>query len=377
MKLSSPTRYANLNRLPARLVPGALAAALVWCLLSALVPRTPGSAPAQQGGKDLEVYRRIVERVHAGESYYDAAGIELRAGGYPTGSLFNWRTPVYAWLIGGLPSPAWARWLLILGALGTMLAAYAAVQREGGTSRAAAAVLLLAGVFLWCVDGDAFLAQELWAGLLIALSICAYALGRRRAGMAAGLGALFFRELALPYCIIALGLAARQKRWREAAGWLCGLLAYAVFLTYHAFQVSARISPGDRLPGSWVQFGSIPFLLATCRMNQFLLVLPLWVSALYLPLSLFGLAGWRGEMGLRCALTACAYVAAFAVLGQPFNDYWGLLYAPLLPFGLVWAPTAVRDLLGSAFRPVVRNPRAGIGLQADAQIASAPLAVVQ
>jgi len=82
----------------------------------------------------------------------------------------------------------------------------------------------------------------------------------------------------------------------------------------------------------------------TCRMNAYLFNAPLWLSALYLPLALLGLAGWRGWTGARLALTAAAYVAAFAVVGQPFNDYWGLLDAPLFAFGFAAAPAALRDL---------------------------------
>jgi hypothetical protein len=82
-------------------------------------------------------------------------------------------------------------------------------------------------------------------------------------------------------------------------------------------------------------------------MNVFLRDLPVWVSAICLPLSLLGLASWRNETGLRVFLTASAYIAAFAVVGQPFNDYWGLMYVPLLPLGLVRAPAAISDLVHS------------------------------
>jgi hypothetical protein len=70
----------------------------------------------------------------------------------------------------------------------------------------------------------------------------------------------------------------------------------------------------------------------------------LWLSAVYLPIALLGLAGWRGILGARLGLTAAAYVTAFAVVGQPFNDYWGLMYAPLLAFGFAAAPATLRDL---------------------------------
>ena len=85
-------------------------------------------------------------------------------------------------------------------------------------------------------------------------------------------------------------------------------------------------------------------------MNAFLFSLPAWVSAIYLPLALLGLIGWRGRAATRITVTASAYLAAFAIVGLPFNDYWGLLCAPLLPFGLVWAPAAIQDLSRAILR---------------------------
>ncbi|HLN33327.1 MAG TPA: hypothetical protein VK395_36705 [Gemmataceae bacterium] len=345
------TWYADRTRGQALLILAITSAALAWLLSAALLKRNDAHAPAQ-GGNDLRLYRSIVERVHAGENYYDAAGTELRARGYPTGSVFNWRAPVYAWVLGKLPAPVWGQVLLALLAIVTLLMAVGVLQREAGTWPAAAGVLLLLGPFVWCIDGDAFFAQELWAGVLITFSVCAYGYGRWPMGLGAGLCALFFRELTLPYCLIAAGLAWRQGRRREVLAWVAGFALYAIFLAFHAREVLARVTPADRVPGSWLQFGGAPFLLATCRMNVFLFALPAWVSALYLPLSLLGLLAWRGPVGTRLALTAGTYVAAFSIVGQPFNNYWGLLYTPLLSFGIVRAPVALIDLCKAIVRPM-------------------------
>jgi hypothetical protein len=337
------TRFTNSTRLQALIILAITFLALALCLWGALAPKPASTAPEADGG-DLRVYRRIIERIHSGEGYYDAAGSELRAGGYPTAALFNWRTPTYAWVLGTFPSPAWGQVLLVVLALAMMFLALVPLRREAGAGMMLAGLLLLWGACHWCIDGDAFLSQELWAAILIALSICAYAHGRWPLGVAAGLGALFFRELALPYVLLGFGIACWQRRWKEAAVLFVGLALYSLFLLFHFTQVSRHISSADRAPASWIQFGGIGFVLQTCRMNAFLFSPPLWVSAIYLPLSMLGLAAIRGETGLRLGLTAGLYIAAFAVVGQPFNDYWGLLYAPLLPFGFACAPAALRDL---------------------------------
>jgi hypothetical protein len=344
MASNSPaTRFADLSRRQAAVILLATVAAMLWCLVAAISPKKTESVVAGNGS-DLHLYRRIVECVHAGEDYYEAAGREMRAVGYPTGSIFNWRPPLYAWLIGTLPTPSWAQALLTILAGLALVFACTLMQREGGIGRAAAGIFPLIGALSWCIDGDAFLSQELWAGILICLSICAYAQDRWQTGLAAGLFALFFRELALPYCLIALFLACRQQRGQEIAGWLIGLALYSVYMLLHILAVAEHILPDDRVHASWVQFGGATFLLATCRMNAYLFNLPLWASAFYLPWALIGLASWRGGMGARLALTAGVYIAAFAVVGQPFNDYWGLITAPLLACGFAAAPEAVRAL---------------------------------
>ena len=44
--------------------------------------------------------RRKSRWIHAGQSYYDAAAAELTARGYPTHSVFNWRTPLLELALG-------------------------------------------------------------------------------------------------------------------------------------------------------------------------------------------------------------------------------------------------------------------------------------
>lgn len=307
------------------------------------------------------MYRRIVERVHAGESYYDAAGTELKAGGFPTGSMFNWRLPTYAWVNGKLPSPAWGQVFLGILAVVTVLLMFRLLGQEGGVWMGATGGLLAVGFFAWCAVGDAFLVQELWAGTLIALSVCAYARQRWQVGLVAGLAALFYRELALGYCVVAAVLAWRERRRLEAGLWVAGFAFFALFLAFHGMMLAQHSDDGRR--GSaldWFALGGLPFVLKTCRTNLFLLAAPGWVTALYLPLALLGLLGWRSPIGLRVAATVVLYLAAFAVVGRPFNYYWGMMIAPLLCMGFVWSPVALYHLLQAIRRPVaepaVREP---------------------
>jgi len=330
---------------------------LVWTVLAAVVvffswslvalhrPREAAATAIPEGGKDLQAYRRIVERVHRGEDYYSAAGDELRSGGYASSSVFNWRLPTYAWLLGALPQPEWGQVLLGLLAMAALALAYAADRQDGSVLRGLVVMLAMLGALLWCIDGDAFFAQELWAGVLIAVSVGAFAAGQRGWGVAAGLSALLMRELALPYVLVAVVLAGRERRWREVAAWCAGLAVFGVFLAWHAWQVQRHLIGSENVEtDGWIQFGGPAFVIETCQMNVWLFRLPAWVALLYLVASLLGLAAWRGPVAGRVGATVGVYLLAFLVVGKPFNTYWGLLYVALLPFGIVRLPHTLKTL---------------------------------
>ena len=67
-----------------------------------------------------------------------------------------------------------------------------------------------------------------------------------------GLAALFFRELALPYCVLCIVLAWRERKRSELAVWLLGLAAWLVFfrpalLDRQRLDRSGRSCPPTRL----------------------------------------------------------------------------------------------------------------------------------
>src|SRR5690349_17130060 len=59
---------------------------------AAIVPRNE-SGEAAPRRSDVQLFIRTVESARTGKPYYDAAGDEMRAGNYPTRSIFNWRQP--------------------------------------------------------------------------------------------------------------------------------------------------------------------------------------------------------------------------------------------------------------------------------------------
>lgn len=347
-----PSRFAGLTPRPARLILGLIVSASLACVIGSFLVTVPERPPAKegQGAPDLEAFKQVVARVRAGENYYEAYRDVLSGFGYQIGSVFNWRLPTYAWLLSRFPSSESIQWTLGLLALIGMMMAYAGERRELPPVPAAVTPFLLAGVARWIFDGEAYYAQDVWSAVLLLISVAAYGIERRGLAVAAGLAALAFRELALPYCIIAMAIAFWKRRWLEGAAWLIGLVLFGVFLAWHASEV-AQYMPAQTKPGSpldWIRFGGLAFVLSTVKMNAFVFPLPLPGLAIYLCLALIGLIGWNSERGLLLTLTCFAYLAAFAVVGLPYNIYWGLMTAPLLCFGPIRVPRSLSDLLAAA-----------------------------
>jgi hypothetical protein len=327
--------------------------------------RDPEPKPPPPPGAtcDADLFRLVVDRVRQGDGFYTAAHEELIRHSYPTRSVFNWRTPFYAWMLASPPGETFWRGVLMALALFTVLAWTREILEQSGLMAATLGGVALVGATGWSCGSQTFLFTEVWAGLLIAVSAFAYHRGWRVTGYGLGLFALFYRELALPYAVVCLGLAVWHGRRREAVAWAVGLALFAAFLAYHAGQVHARLTDRDlAMVQGWLRLGGLRNVLRTSQTNVFVMALPFWCTAVYLPLAVLGLSTARGEGWERVALTGVAYLAAFSVAGNAFNFYWGFMDAPLLALGVARAPAALGSMIATAF-PVTRRVRPDIARQ--------------
>src|SRR5262249_33517813 len=158
-------------RWPARLVLLAFVLALAGCLAFAgtvgqrLKPdeQTGEGVAVEAKGRDLDYYRTVVEEGRKGRNYYDVAARLLPAYGFPTGSLFNWRPPTYAWLMRAMPTLFVGRALLVFLAALAVVLGFKAALAAGGPAEALALGPLLAAMFLWVFEPDVYLTGEMWA----------------------------------------------------------------------------------------------------------------------------------------------------------------------------------------------------------------------
>jgi hypothetical protein len=340
------TGFQRLSPVAARRVLAVTIAATLLFIGIAISPFASGFAdkPLKRPG-DIALYHAIVDRIHAGENYYDAAAAELPERGFPTKSVFNWRTPLPLWLLGALPTPMVGRVLLALMALAMLLGSCHLLARDGQIGRGILCGLLMAGTVLPCMLDDLYVLHELWAGVLMALSVVAYGMRRIGWGVALGFAALVVRELAAPYCVVCCLMAVGERRWREVTAWCAAAVLYGLWYGAHVMQVLPHIGPNAIAHSDgWIRLGGAAFVVSIVQMNAYLLQLPQWITGIYLSLALLGFAGWTAPWGRRAGLTAAVYLGGFAIVGNPFNQYWGSLIAPLLCLGVAQAPAALADL---------------------------------
>ncbi len=338
------TRFANVTKREAVVIVCGLVL-LIGYGLASFSQVFPPRESKETDGEDVRMYQSVIERIHGGEAYYEVVGEELRARGYALRPFFNWRLPTIAWAVAHLPTPEWGRWVLAMLALLTMFLWFQVLDRERGFQFALAGVMLLSGPLLLCLSEQGFYYHELWAGILIALSLAAHAQGNKTGSIVIGILAIFIRELALPYVLTMLVLAWKQNQNREMMGWLGGVTIFAICLVFHASIVHELQLPMDQVNESWIQFGGWPFVLSTGVWNAFLFVSPKWIVAFVLPLSLLGVIGWKESVGIRVALTLGVYYCSFLIAGRVNNTYWGFMYAPLVPLGLLYAFPSLFDLV--------------------------------
>ncbi|QDZ06980.1 hypothetical protein FPZ24_05375 [Sphingomonas panacisoli] len=351
--LAEPSRFAALSKGRARVGLALLLVLLAATLSALLVPQpAPVSGdPAKRGDDqtDVVLYETIVDGVRHGGNYYEVAAQELRAGDYPMKPFVTFRLPTLA-MVQAL-MPAWAViGLLYALAAGVILAWF--VRLRPAFARPPpliVAMVLLAGGMGAFVQSDLAAFHEVWAGLLIALSLAL----RRPGGWvaAAGIGALamLIRETAALYVAIMVLLAILEGERKEAAGWTAGVALLAIAVLAHAHAVAQVVRPFDPASPGWAGMLGFGFFVEAMTLSTALRLAPLWLAALLMGFTLFGWAAWRDGTGIRAFATFCIYAVLISLFGRVDTFYWGLMVAPAILIGLAFVPDGLKDLIAAAF----------------------------
>lgn len=354
--LASPSRFAAASLPRARL---GLAALVLLLLATLLALASAGPPPIShdpsnraEDQADVVLYETIVQGLRGGGTYYTVAAQALRAGDYPMHPFVTFRLPTLAMVQAALPPMATPALLYLL--VGGVVYAWYRRLRPALARPAARgiALALLAGGLVAFVQSQLASFHEIWAGLLIALSLAVRRDDRWVEAVAIGLIAMLIRETAALYVGIMAGMALAAGQRKEALGWVATLGVLAIVIALHAHAVDAVVRDTDPTSPGWAGLLGFGFFVKTMQVSTALALAPLWLAAPLVGLSLFGWAAWRDALALRVLATLLGYAALLGLFGRVDTFYWGLMIAPLLLIGLAFAPDGVRDLVARA-----RDPR--------------------
>jgi len=366
-------RFATWRRGPAFALLIALFALLV---ASALVPltvgrgevaRTPSLALSKPvirerpRDEDLKLYDRAIERIRHGENYYSFIVSEHRRFDYPVRPGVAVRLPTLAYLNAAMgmdgeanaPVAMAAALLLMLG----VIAAWWGRLGDAGIDpsvRRIGTALVFFGASLG-LNRYYFVLHELWAGMLVALSLGLHRPERHKwigAVLAAGL-ALAIREHVLPYVLLMGAMALYRRDWRESAAWGALVALFAAGLAVHLHLIAAQTLPSDPTGPSWLALRGLGGFLSNVVLSSNLRFLPHEIAGPLTILMIFGFAGWKNSAGVTAALLFTGYALAFAIAGRNDNFYWGAVITPAMALGLAFVPMAAASLIKAAFAPRV------------------------
>jgi len=367
-------RFAQWPRLSARLLLAALAAILV---LAALVPiragkqesQTVGFVEAMQGGQaskdaarprddDLALYDHVIERIGKGENYYAVAADEHRKAHYPLRPGVAVRLPTLAYLSMWLGDTGRGAEVIVPGSMGAALVLLVAVvlawwkrlgEEPGGAQfQRIGTALMFMGASLG-LNRYYFVLHELWAGMLIALSLALHRPGRKwLASLLVAALALAIREHVLPYVLLMGALALWRRDWKEATAWGALVAAFACYLIWHLGQVAQHVLPSDPMGPSWLELRGLSGWLSNVVLSSNMRFLPHFIAGPLVVLMVLGWAGWKSPLGTTATLLYLGYGLAFMIAGRPDNFYWGAVIAPAMFVGLAFVPRAVGSLVAAA-----------------------------
>jgi hypothetical protein len=314
------TRHSGL-RIRTTLVLAALAVLAVATL------RTEGpvvSTTTTDDG-DVAAYQELIGRLRTGTPYYEAVGSVLRTRHYASREMFNWRTPAFFLALAALPDRATHALIVILG-VALCLLTFATNRTDGPIVRWVT-VLAQLGILILLVAPQATVMSELWIGILLALSLCAYRLQRWGVAVVVAVLALFLRELAAPYCVACALLAVSYRHWREVAAWTVSACLYVTYYAIHAVRVAQYRLPTDPGHGSsWLELGGLQSLLDKVHFSFWLIMTPWPSTVLALVLIVAGILNTRTPAHVRCS--AVSFILFFLLAGKHFT-YWGLVAWPI------------------------------------------------
>ena len=344
--LTRPSRFAVMAQSAARATLAVIDIGIVATWLALAVP-TATRVTGSDHGTDMALYAGIVDGVRHGGPYYAVAADAMRAGNYPMKPFVTMRLPTLAVIAGAMPSFAVVAMLYAL-ATATLLAWYRRLRPALSQPALAIAMILLLGGMLAFFQAGLVLFHEIWAGLLIALSLALRRPGYWVEAVAFGLAAVLIRETAAPYLALMAVFALVEGSRREAVAWAMSLVVIAIVLVLHAQAVSFVVRPLDPASQGWDGMLGVGFVVRAIVDATALSLFPLAIAAPLVGIAVFGWTAWHDPIATRMTALLAGYGLMLGLFGRLDTFYWALLIAPASLVGMVFAVDGLRDLVRAA-----------------------------
>ena len=311
---------------------------------------------------DLALYRTITLRMANGAPYYATVVERHRKSSYPLRPFFTVRLPTLAY-IGSTLGLVGARVLLAALLLLSAVVWWRRLKLVTDPTTLQPVICILAistGTFSFAATPNLVVSHEVWAATLMAISWAVWGGFSNKAddkslwswlpSVVFAAAAVMIRETALPFVLLMGAFAVWHRQWRQTVAWVAVVALFAAYLAVHASYVLAATTAGDLASPGWTNLAGWPFFVLAMHGSTGLRILPEWMAAIFVPLTMLGWASWRplgrSDTGMFGFLLFTGYALIFMVLGRPDNWYWGLLLSSNFLMGLMFAPQAIIDLIG-------------------------------
>lgn len=311
-----------------------LSAIAIAAPITGTPPRVSATETSQTAAlpanRDTELYRSVIARVQAGESYYAAASELHRERSYPLYPFFTVRPPALAYVSAWAGSTGLylAAWFLLAASILVWLRT---LSRCSLATRAAAAGLLAMGGAATITPAGIVL-HEFWCGLLLTIALGFMRDDQWPMRLAFAALALLVREFAVMF-VLAIGfLALLRRRWWEFAATAGVAAVFAALMTAHYFAVIEMRVPSDLQSPAWTGLRGPAALVRDLSRVSWVGLFPYPVAAI---LTFLPLAGWAAlRRPWLPLLWFGGFGAAIAIFARPNNEYWILALLPAYPVGL-------------------------------------------
>ena len=332
----------RLSRPAAILFVAVLLCMSLWCLTA----KPPPIRIAKKGGyTDVHLYHDIAAAVAKGEPYHQAAAEMQRAHHYPLKPFVTMRLPTLNWLA------VQFGWLgvqkIAFAALFTAILCWVVAVEDmlHWGERIGIGIALAAGGSSVVQPGILAL-HEYLSGIFLALALAGVVGWPQRWWLILlpAAAALFIRELALPFVLLAMTFAIYDKRWREVAGWAGLLWLFVGAMAWHAHAVQLQVRPGDIVSAGWTAAQGFSAFLKAVIFTSVLQGLPLGLALLAAMLPLVGWLALPGRAGLFAILLFAGYAVMISAFSRPDTFYWGAIVMPAYFIGFPLLPRAFWQL---------------------------------